>query len=217
MGMNKTQVAAVMGIDIAAPASLPPSDRPSQSKQGIGTEIIRRASYGKVTVESIQRYLEALRECGIMHRAALAANLSYSAIAKLRKADQEFADEEEAAKQMWIAEKIDDPIYKHGIEGHCKMILDPKTGTLLKGERVANPAFGLAFARKFDHNYREKQELDVKHGGGVVVVTAPMLTDTDLERHARKVESQNRAVIDVDAAPSVPAQTASPAQLPPPA
>lgn len=194
--MNKTQVAAVIGLDIRPPADLVPSDRPSQSKE-IGKEIIRRAAYGKVTVESIQKYLDSLRQCGIMHRAALAANLSYSSIRNLREKDPDFAQEEEHAKELWIAEKIDDPLFKIGIEGTAKYGINQKTGERVRIGTEYNSQIALAVARKFDKNYREKQELDVKHGGGVVVVTAPMAPQ-DLEAYARKVESENREVIDVD-------------------
>lgn len=194
MGTNKTQVALAAGIDIRPPDDLPITTR-SQSK--IGAEIVRRAAYGKVNVESITKYLDALRKCGIYQRAALAANLSYSSIRNLREKDPDFAAEEEAAKELWIAEKIDDPLYKIGIEGTTRYAINQKTGERVAVGKDYQPTIALAYARKFDRAYREKQEIDVKHGGGVVVVTAPVQPQ-DLEAYARKIESQNREVLDVD-------------------
>jgi hypothetical protein len=203
MGMNKTQVAAVVGVDIRPPADLVPSERPSQSKKAlatgeIGKEIIRRAAYGKVTVEAIEKYLDSLRRCGIYHRAALSANLSYSSIRNLRERDPEFAAEEEACKQLWIAEKIDDPIYKFGIEGVHKVLMNQKTGQTVLGERVVQPQLALAFARKFDPAYREKVEVDNRHSGGVVVVTAPAMSKDDWASRTAQRNAARREVIDVD-------------------
>jgi hypothetical protein len=147
--------------------------------EGIGKEIQRRAAYGKVTPESIAKFLDTYRECGIIVKAALAANLSYSSIAALRKSDPEFEAEMEQAKQLWIAEKLDAPLREIGIDGILKPIFSPKTGQLLGHERVIHAQVTLAYARKFDPSYRDKQEVDVNHTGGVLVVTAPAADISD--------------------------------------
>lgn len=184
MGISKSDLAAQMGIPIAPASDLPVTgagDAASKTKalarnakqEGIGKEIQRRAAYGKVDTESIAKFLEAYRECGIIVKAALAANLSYSSIANLRKSDPEFEAEMEQAKQLWIAEKLDAPLREIGIDGIKEPIFSPKTGQLLGHKRVVHAQVTLAYARKFDPAYRDKQELDVNHTGGVLVVTAP--------------------------------------------
>lgn len=227
MGMSKTAIAAVMGIDLTPPPHLAAINTKSQSMkppqigpngETIGQAIIRRAAYGKVTPQSIQRYLEALRECGIIARAALAAGLSYSSIAKLREGDRDFVLLEEEMKQLWIAEKIDEPFRRIGIDGEPKYGINQKTGTRIQIGIERSPQIALAFARKFDPAYREKQEVDVNHGGQVVVVTAKV-TDLDMEAYARKIENENsHDMLDVHAK-SLPADghersLPSPAALP---
>lgn len=176
----------------------------TDEEESIGKQVQRRAAYGSVTVEAIETYLDTLRECGIIARAALAANLSYATVRNLRLRDPDFAAEEEQAKELFIAEKIDDPIRHFGLEGEQRIIID-KFGNRHVGERIVQPQLALAYARKFDPNYREKQEMDVKHSGGVVVVTAPTtLCDEDLEKYARKVESEKREIIDQEPAKGLP-------------
>lgn len=189
MGLSKSQAAANAGLDLAAPKP--------EGESSIGKALQVRAGYGKVTADAIEKYLAALRECGIMARAALAANLSYSSIRNLRQRDPEFADMEEEAKQLWIAEKIDAPFQKWGLEGVHKVLLNQKTGETVLGEKVIQPQIALAFARKFDPAYRDKQELDVKHSGGVLVVAAP--AQTAEEWHKKFSQPPAEDVIDTTA------------------
>lgn len=221
MGISKSQVAASMGVDLTPKADLPETaggDATSKTRalarnakpEGIGKEIQRRAAYGRVTTESIAKFLEAYRECGIIVKAALAANLSYSSIANLRKTDPDFEAEMEQAKQMWIAEKLDAPLREIGIDGIKEPIFSPKTGQLLGHKRVIHAQVTLAYARKFDPAYRDKQELDVNHTGGVLVVTAPARDVTDWKE--RFGSGQRRDVIDMepeqDTIPLPPSQPA---------
>lgn len=210
MGISKSEIAASMGIPIAPSSDLPVTgagDATSKTRalarnakeEGIGKEIQRRAAYGRVTTESIAKFLEAYRECGIIVKAALAANLSYSSIANLRKSDPDFESEMEQAKQMWIAEKLDGPLREIGIDGIKEPIFSPKTGQLLGHKRVIHAQVTLAYARKFDPAYRDKQELDVNHTGGVLVVTAPARDVADWQ--SRFGSEKRRDVIDVDSAP----------------
>lgn len=184
MTRSKGNLAAQMGLNIVPGADMPKTDKDSiRSKtcalarnaqpDGIGKSIQKRAAYGRVNAESIRGYLDNLRTCGVIVKSALAVNLSYSSIAHLRKVDPEFAAEEEQAKQLWIAEKLDAPLREIGIEGIMKPIFSPKTGLLLGHERVIHSQVTLAYARKFDPAYSDKQEVDVNHSGGVLVVTAP--------------------------------------------
>lgn len=197
MGASKSLVAQRGGMDIGDPnAAVVPVH--------LGKEIQRRAAYGAVNVESLTKYLEALRECGVFHRAALAANLSYSSVLKQRQNDPEFAAEESMAKELWIYEKIDEPFYEIGIKGQHRKIINPKTGTLHDGEKVYSPQIALAYARKFDPNYRDKQEVDHRVSGGVVIVTNPGLTDVDLDKYAREMEAEKRGEMIEGTATPVP-------------
>lgn len=140
----------------------------------IGKAIIRRRGYGRITSESIERFLEAYRQTGTVVTACLAAGLSTTSIESLRKTDPDFADEMVAAKEQWVAEFLDEKIKKIGIEGIDEPIYNTKTGVLLGFKKVIQPQVTLAYARKMDPNYREKQDVAVSHSGGVMVVSAPL-------------------------------------------
>lgn len=202
-----------MGLDIAPSPDLPVTDAGAATSktqalarnarpEGIGKAIQKRAAYGRVTEESIAKFLDAYRECGIIVKAALAANLSYSSIANLRKTDPEFEAEMEQAKQLWIAEKLDAPLREIGIDGIMKPIFSPKTGALLGHERVIHAQVTLAYARKFDPAYRDKQEVDVNHTGGVLVVTAPAQDVADWK--SRFGSGKREDVIDAEVVDSHP-------------
>lgn len=212
MGISKSDLAAQMGIPIAPAADLPVTcagDATSKTKalarnarnEGIGKEIQRRAAYGRVDAESIAKFLDAYRECGIIVKAALAANLSYSSIANLRKSDPEFEAEMEQAKQLWIAEKLDAPLREIGIDGIKEPIFSPKTGQLLGHKRVVHAQVTLAYARKFDPAYRDKQEVDVNHTGGVLVVTAPAPSAQDWKERFGSGKRHDENVIDAEVLP----------------
>lgn len=195
--MNKTANALAAGLPI------PPSADEIVKPESVGAQIQKRAAYGRVTVESITRYLEVLAETGQKVTACAAAHLSLSSIQNLRKMDPEFAEEEERARETFIATYIDEPFRRFGLIGVNRIIID-KDGNRHEGERVIQPQIALAYARKFDKAYRDKQEVDVNHSGGVVVVTAP-LQEVDLESYARKVESERRDFVEGEATPSTPA------------
>ncbi|MCC6425626.1 MAG: hypothetical protein IT435_02275 [Phycisphaerales bacterium] len=199
--MNKIEVARRAGVDLTKieQTALLPAKEEADS---IGKKLQRRAGYGKVDERSLATYLKALRQCGTYCKAALAANLSYQSILNHRKSDPEFAALETEAKELWIAETIDEPFKKFGLEGVNRIIID-RLGNRHEGEKVIQPQIALAFARKFDPAYREKQELDVNHRGGVVVVTAPLLTEADLEKHARKLEAEKLEIV-ADQLPDAP-------------
>jgi len=191
---NKSDTAKNLGLpdptgnhDIAAPTE-------------IGKAIQVRAAYGRVDVKSITKYLESLALIGVKVKSAYTANLSMSSIQSLRKMDPEFVEEEERALQMYIADVIDEPIRRFGLEGVHRMAVD-KNGEVHELELQIQPQLALAYARKFDKAYRDKQEIDVNHSGGVVIVKAEVPA-LDLEAYARKMEADKRAeMIDTTATP----------------
>lgn len=187
---NKTELLKRMGVD-------PHGGLDASPRNAIGKEIQRRAGYGEVTPDTIAGYLEALRKCGQYALAAATVNLSYSAIRSLRKRDSDFAEEEAQAKALWVIEAIDEPIKKFGLEGVNRIIVD-KFGNVHQGEKIIQPQLALAFARKHDREgYGDKQEVEHKVSGGVVIVTAPALTEEQYENRPQP----KREFIDAEALP----------------
>lgn len=183
---NKPQVAASMGIE------LPRGDgiaNKSQSKQGPGTEIVRRAGYGKVNVESLTKFLEAYMDCGHKAKAALVANLSYSAILKAEKADPDFADEVTQAHELFTA-KLEKAAYNAAVKGWKVPKYDAK-GNLCGHEWKFSERIMELMLKRHNPAFRDKADIDVKHSGGVVVVQAPAL---DVGDWKRQVENQSRIV-----------------------
>lgn len=184
---NKPATAESLGMELATGEGI---NRPSQSK--FGAEIVRRAGYGKVTVETLSAFLDAYMDCGHKAKAALVAGLSYSSILKAEKADPEFAEEVKQAHELFAA-KLSDAAYKAAVEGWKRPIFDAKgnqVGTEWKfSERILE-----LLLKRHDPNFRDKVEVDQKVSGGVIVVQAPAMTMADWER---QVASANREVIDV--------------------
>lgn len=191
---NKPAIAASMGID------LPRGDGPPDTN---GREIVRRAGYGKVTVETLTRFLEAYMECGHKGKAALAAGLSYSSILKAEREDPEFADEVVQAHELFTS-RLTDAAFKAAVEGWKVPKYDAK-GQLVGHEWKFSERILELLLKRHDPGFRDKQELDVKHSGGVVVVQAPAMS---MDEWKKQVHNQNngREVIDQPTTPLPPAR-----------
>ena len=190
--MNKPAVAASMGID------LPRGDGPRKST-GHGAEIIRRAAYGKVTPESLSRFLEVYKECGHKAKAALAANLSYDAIRRAERSDPDFAAEVEQAHELFTA-RLCEAAYKAAVEGWKVPKYDAK-GQLCGHEWKFSERILELLLKRHDPAFREKADIDVKHSGGVVVVQAPAMVPGSWDEYAAQRNAARKEVIDVSPKP----------------
>lgn len=192
---NKPAVAASMGIDLPTGEGITVKGRGSKH----GTEIIRRAAYGKVTPETLTRFLEAYMDCGHKAKAALIAGLSYSSILRAEKDDPEFADEVVQAHELFTA-KLSDAAYKAAVEGWKVPKFDAK-GQLCGHEWKFSERILELMLKRHDPAFRDKADIDVKHSGGVVVVQAPALPPGSWDDYAAQRNAQRREVIDVPAKP----------------
>lgn len=190
--MNKPAVAASMGIDL-------PRGDGSRKGTGHGAEIIRRAAYGKVTPESLGRFLEVYMECGHKAKAALAAGLSYDSIRRAEKDDPEFAAEVEQAHELFSA-RLSEAAYKAAVEGWKVPKYDAK-GNLCGHEWKFSERILELLLKRHDPAFREKADIDVKHSGGVVVVQAPALMPGSWDEYAAQRNAARREVIDVPSKP----------------
>lgn len=191
---SKKAVAASMGIELPTGAGLPDAGQTRARGKKHGTEIVRRAAYGKVTPDSLGQFLAAYMECGLKAKSALAAGLSYSAILKAEKDDPEFAAEVEQAHELFIA-KLSDQAFKVAFEGWKVPKYDAK-GNLCGHEWKFSERIMELMLKRHDPGFRDKQDVDVKHSGGVVVVQAPAMSVDEWTRHVAQ-QKNAREVIDM--------------------
>lgn len=193
---SKPATAASMGIELQRGDST----KPSQSKHG--AEIVRRAAYGKVTPDSLCKFLEAYMDCGHKAKSALVAGLSYSSILKAEKDDPDFAAEVEQAHELFTA-KLSDAAYKAAVSGWKKPIFDAK-GNHVGDEWKFSERILELLLKRHDPNFRDKVEVDQKVSGGVLVVQAPALTMDDWKKQVAAARGVQRELIDATATPILP-------------
>lgn len=101
-------------------------------------------------------------------RAARAAGVTLVTVNVHMKKDKNFAAACEAARQM-IADRVDETAHHVALEGVLEPIFS-KDGVLLGHKRVFNGNILAMLMRRFQPEYRDKAELDVNHGGGVLLI-----------------------------------------------
>lgn len=191
---SKSAVAASMGIDLPTGAGLPDAGQTRAQGEKHGTEIVRRAAYGKVSPDSLSAFLAAYMDCGHKAKAALAAGLSYSSILRAEKDDPEFADEVVQAHELFTA-KLSDAAYRAAVEGWKVPKYDAK-GNLCGHEWKFSERILELMLKRHDPSFRDKHDVDVKHSGGVVVVQAPAMSVDDWTKQVAN-QGNRREVIDM--------------------
>ncbi len=131
-------------------------------------------------------FLDEYRKWGRIGESAAAAGVSPQTVRKAMKEDEEFGD----AVQMAETDYRDKLITHHQnlvFNGTEKKIYD-RNGNLVSEEiQYPIPLIQMEL-KKHDSAYREKQELNVNHGGGVLVAPAEMGSIDDWEARFGKAK-----------------------------
>lgn len=137
------------------------------------------------------RFLEQYAKWGRIGEAAAAAGVSTQTVRKACEDDPDFAEAvmiaEEAYREKLIAHHQD--LVFNGTE----KITYGKEGQIVGMERIYPIRLIELELKKHDKGYREKQEVDITHKGGVLIAPAEMNTIDDWEKRfaqAKVIESE---------------------------
>lgn len=126
------------------------------------------------------RFLEQYARWGRIGEAAAAAGVSTQTVRKAMEDDEEFAEAvmiaEEAYREKLIAHHQD--LVFNGTE----KVTYGKEGQIVATERIFPIRLIELELKKHDKGYRDKQEVDITHKGGVLIAPAEMKTVDDWEK-----------------------------------
>jgi hypothetical protein len=133
-----------------------------------------------------QVFLETYQKWGRIGEAAAAAGVSTQTVRKACEDDEEFAEAvmmaEEAYREKLIAHHQD--LVFNGTE---KISYD-RNGNVVSKEQIFPIRLIELELKKHDKGYREKQEIDITHKGGVLVAPAEMDSIDDWEKRFQKAK-----------------------------
>jgi hypothetical protein len=150
----------------------------------------RKKAHTRFTRELQIRFLQLLATSGLVHNSILAVGLSRAALDKYRKANPEFNEAVEAARECYrdrvrhavqerAIEGWDEPVfYKGVVVGHIRKFSD----RLLEME-----------AKKHDPGYRDQVSVDATVKAGVLVVPAtPQSMEQWVQQNGGSIEDQRK-------------------------
>lgn len=120
-----------------------------------------------------QVYCQQLAEHGMKGRAAMAADTCRQTVANHMENDPDFAEAVEAALQEYRDMRVEKWIGELAYEGVLVESFD-KEGNCIKTKREYPIRLIELELKRIDPGYRDKQTLDLNHGGGVMVAPAGM-------------------------------------------
>lgn len=133
-----------------------------------------------------QTFLEQYQKWGRIGEAAAAAGVSTQTVRKACEEDEDFAEAvmmaEEAYREKLIAHHQD--LVFNGTE----KITYGKDGNIVAREQIYPIRLIELELKKHDKGYRDKQEVDITHKGGVLVAPAEMGSIDDWEKRFQKAK-----------------------------
>ena len=135
-------------------------------------------------------YLDVLARTGRKGLAAEAAGVAPQTVNNHIDNDPDFAESVEIAHETY-SNHVVSKIEREALEGHTQPIFD-KDGREIGEKRIFETQLRLAMLKRFDTAYKERSEVDVNHGGGVLVAPAEMTPDEWVEA-ARKMREEQEA------------------------
>lgn len=184
------------------PALMSPAQREALA---LGKQLVARKGYGRISVDSLGKYLERLQEHGNRGRAAIEAGLSYTSILKVRDLDKDFRELEDESYALYCS-KIEAEIHRRAVEGWDEPVFSPKTGQQVGTIRKYSDRLMERHAMRHIKEYRDKVDVDHTVKGGIVVVPMAAANEAEFERRIAQAE-RAREIIDVEVKPALPEET----------
>ena len=131
-------------------------------------------------------FLEEYRKWGRMGESAAAAGVSPQTVRKALKEDEDFAEAMVMAEHDY-RDKLIGHQQNLVFNGQLKKTYD-RNGNLVSEERVYPIRLIELELKKHDSGYRDKQEVDINHSGGVLVAPAEMPSIEDWETKFAKMK-----------------------------
>ena len=180
---------------------------------------IKWGPQGQITADSLATFLYHFRRTGNAGVAALAANLSLSAIDKLRSSDSDFAGMYEHAHALFTGEVLERAALEQAVTGIYQPMLD-KAGNVVAYKREMAPRLLELMLKRHDKNYRDNhQTVEHQHSGGVMLIPiGSKQNEQEWEKKWTQYDAKHDAdpnVIDAEARPVEEAAPQAAEGLPP--
>lgn len=136
-------------------------------------------------------YLEALAECGLVHKSCEKADVDYMSLSMSRLHDKVFAAAFDTARRRY-GEQWESAARTRGIEGWDEAVFgqkDGKTQQVGVKRRYSDRCLEMGLKR-FCPEYREKMHVDATISGGVLVVGSKMSEDEWRKKHENKGDDE---------------------------
>lgn len=125
-------------------------------------------------------YLKVLEKTGKPVISARAAGICMQTVRNHREMDHEFKEEEDEVLALH-AERIVDELVGSFVKGEKQGIYN-KDGDKVGEKTVFETAGRVTVLKKYDHSFREKADIDVNIGGGVLVAPPEMSVEAFIEK-----------------------------------
>lgn len=177
------------GVDVSVDG-IAPKDRPELNtdfKNWKDTWKVNRRKAYKFDDLAKGRFLHVLGQTDRFGHAAAAAGISEGRAYEVIREDEEFAEAVSDARNQH-RDKVMREVQRRAIEGVVEPIIGGKDKNEVVGyKRIFSDSLLTMEARRANPDYREKKEVDLNHGGGVVAFPATM-TPEELEEWAESYE-----------------------------
>ena len=148
-----------------------------------------KGAHKKFDDDAKRRFLAHYRENGRLTDAAIASGVIYKTARRHIVNDPAFAEEVEDAK-MAYRDRISAEVFRRGVEGWDEPVYQ-------RGERVGyvrrySDRMLEIHAKRFEPEYRDKQQVDMNHSGGVLVVGSISQDSTTWAKQWANLQTDNR-------------------------
>ena len=136
-------------------------------------------------------YLDALAEHGMKGRAAKTAGVARTTVLNHIENDEEFADLVDDAVQDYRDSFVDHAVHDLAREGVLVQSWD-KDGNLIREKREYPVPIIQMELKRIEPAYRDKQTIDLNHGGGVIVAPAGISPEDWIKREEEENKTRQK-------------------------
>jgi len=149
----------------------------------------------KFTDEMKMQYIHLLAKYGNKSKAAMALGISPSTTRKAKRDDEEFSEAVDVAMEIY-RDTLEETITDRAVHGWDEPVFSQRLGTQIGTiKRFDNRLLEL-LAKRHIPAFREKQQLDVQIGGGVLLI--PQKTDTPEKWEQKHKDLEGARHVDID-------------------